>query len=92
MVAYEESLTEAIAKQEAHRREQLEQSARIMRSYAEDLIAHIDRGDYTYLGTGRNEPLQREYIVDLLRLIYLEGMSRSDIIQAAAREAGRNRT
>lgn len=92
MVAFEESLTEAIAKREAAHREQLALSAGCMRKYAMKLVELIDNGDYAYVGTDRNEPLERQDVDVMLSAIYFEGKRRDRIISQMAVDAGRNKT
>ena len=88
-MAFEESLTEAIAKREAAHRELLQQSAKIMRQQAEQLIRLIDAGDYVYVGTGRNEPLVRQDVEITLDAIKYERNRRDRIVGQMAIDAGR---
>ena len=89
MVAFEESLTEAITAREAEHRELLQRSAEIMRRQAEQLIRLIDAGDYAYVGTGRNEPLVRQDVEITLDAIKYERDRRDRIVGQMAIDAGR---
>lgn len=89
MVAYEVSLTEAIAKREAAHRELMEQSAAAMRREAEHLIRLIDAGDYAYVGTGRSDPLVRQDVEITLDAIKYERQRRDRVVNAMAIDAGR---
>lgn len=89
MVAFEESLTEAIVKREAAHREILIQSANNMRQYAEKLIRLIDAGEYAYVGTGRNEPLVRQDVEITLDAIKYERDRRDRVVGQMAIDAGR---
>lgn len=89
MVAFEESLTEAIAAREAAHRELLQRSAEAMRQQAERLIRLIDAGDYAYVGTGRNEPLVRQDVEITLDAIKYERDRRDRIVGQMAIDAGR---
>ena len=89
MVAFEESLTEAIEKREAAHRELLQRSAEAMRREAERLIQMIDAGDYVYVGTGRNEPLVRQDVEITLDAIKYERDRRDRIVGQMAIDAGR---
>lgn len=89
MVAFEESLTEAIAAREAEHRELMARSAEVMRRQAEQLIRLIDAGDYVYVGTGRNEPLVRQDVEITLDAIKYERDRRDRIVGQMAIDAGR---
>lgn len=89
MVAFDESLTGAIAAREAAHRELLQRSAKVMRREAEHLIQLIDAGDYAYVGTGRNEPLVRQDVEITLDAIKYERDRRDRIVGQMAIDAGR---
>ena len=88
-MAFDESLTEAIAAREAVHREIMVQSANNMRHYAEKLIRLIDAGEYAYVGTGRNEPLVRQDVEITLDAIKYERDRRDRIVRQMAIDAGR---
>lgn len=88
-MAFEESLTEAIAAREAAHRELMARSAETMRREAERLIQLIDAGDYAYVGTGRDEPLVRQDVEITLDAIKYERDRRDRIVGQMAIDAGR---